>query len=246
MIPADALPLPNRVATADLVVVGKVTGFEAKTVVKDRSEFKIAVLKVSDALRAPKGTKTVRLASMVIPPRVAIRPQPFQATEGQEGCYFLTKHASADFYVAGTLSFLDKKNANFAKDVALIKRCVKLLEKPDTSLKSKNAEDRFLTAGMLVARYTTRKTARAKAEPIPAEQSKLILRALLTADWTPSTDFTRLSPLMVLRRLPLTVKDGWKPPSSGDAKAQAAYAQKWLKDHADTYRIQRFVAEKGK
>jgi hypothetical protein len=245
-IAADALPLPNRVATADLVVIGKVTGFEDKTVAtKDRTEFKIAVLTVGDALRAPKGTKTVRLGSVVIPPMVAINPSPFQATEGQEGCYFLTKHGDADFYAAGTVSFLDKKSPSFDTDVKLIKRCVKLLEDPDASLKSENAEDRFLTAGMLVARYTTRQTANAKTEPIEAEQSKRILQALASADWTPATSLTQLSPLMVLGRLPLTDKDGWSPPSRQDAKAYAAYAQKWVKDHADTYRIQRFVAEKG-
>ena len=30
-LPADALPLPNRVATAEMVVVGKVTGMETAT-----------------------------------------------------------------------------------------------------------------------------------------------------------------------------------------------------------------------
>jgi len=48
---------------------------------------------------------------------------------------------------------------------------------------------------------------------------------------------------MVLYRLPLTKKDGWEPPSPNDAKALAAYAQKWLNDHADSYRIQKFVAK---
>jgi hypothetical protein len=245
-IPADALPLPNRVATAEVVVIGKVTSFEDKTVTKDKTEFKIAVLTVGDALRAPKGTKSVRLGSVVIPAGVAIRPSPFQATEGQEGCYFLTKQGDADFYVPGTLGFLDKKSPNFEKDVKLIKNCVKLLEDPDAALKGDNAEDRFLTAGMLVARYTTRASANAKTEPIEAEQSKRILQALASADWTPTNDLTQLSPLMVLGRLPLTDKDDWSPPSRQDAKAYAAYAQKWVKDHADTYRIQRFVAEKSK
>ena len=48
-IPADALPLPNRVAGAEFIAVGKVTGFEEKTVMaaafpgaKNKTEFKIA------------------------------------------------------------------------------------------------------------------------------------------------------------------------------------------------------------
>jgi hypothetical protein len=253
-IAAEALPLPNRVATAEIVVVGKVTGFEEKTVMvapfagaKNKTEYKIAVVTISDALIAPKGTAMIRLAFVPPAPMVAVSPPPFQATVGQEGVFFLRKHGEADFYVAtGQLDFVDKKNSSFNKDLALIKRCTTILADPSAALKAKNAEDRFLAAGMLMAGYLTRRSSKAKAEPIDAEQSKLIMEALAAADWTPSTDFMQLSPLMVLQRLPLTKKDGWAPPSANDRKAYAAYAQQWVRDHADTYRIQRFVAEKSK
>ena len=72
-LPADALPLPNRVANAEMIVVGKVTAFEDKTVMaaafpgaKDKIEFKIAVVTISDALLAPKGLKTIRLGFVPI------------------------------------------------------------------------------------------------------------------------------------------------------------------------------------
>jgi hypothetical protein len=256
MVPADALPLPNRVAGAEIVVVGKVTAFEEKTVMvapfpgaKTKTEFKIAVITVSDPLMAPKGTKTIRIGFVPPQPMVVVSPPPFQATIGQEGCFFLTKlgEGEGDFFVPrGQLGFLDKKNASFDKDIALVKRCVKILEDPNAALKGKNGEDRFLAAGMLVARYTTRKSPNAKAEPIDAEQSKLILQALAAADWTSAPDMMQLSPLMVLYRLPLTAKDGWTPPSPKNQAAYAAYIQQWLRDHADSYRIQRFVAEKSK
>src|SRR5205085_58907 len=62
-LPADALPLPNRVATADIVVAGKVTSIEDKTVMaaqfpgaKNKIEYRIAVVTLSDALLAPKDT----------------------------------------------------------------------------------------------------------------------------------------------------------------------------------------------
>jgi hypothetical protein len=251
-IAADAVPLPNRVATADSIVVGKVTAFEDKMVpaapfpgAKNKTEYKIAVITISDALLAPKGATTMRLGFVPIPPGVAVSPPPLQPAVGLEGCFFLTKHGEADFYLApGQLQFINKNNANFDKDVALIKRCIKILEAPNAALKSKNAEERFLAAAMLVAQYRTRKSPNAATEPIDAEQSKLILQALASADWTLTTDITQLSPLMVLYRLPLTAKDGWTPPN--DPKARAAYAQQWLKDHADTYRIQRFVDQKAK
>ncbi len=247
-IAADAVPIPNRVAVADMIVVGKVTAFEEKMVTaasypgaKNKVEFKIAVITLTDPLTAPKDTKTVRLGFVPTPPMVAISPAPFEPVVGSEGCFFLTKHGDNDFYLApGFLQFLDKKNPNFEKDVALVKRCVKLLEDPDAALKGKNAEDQFLAAAMLMARYSSRKTQDARREPIEAEQSKLILQALATADWTPRTDITQLSPLMVLHRLPLTDRDGWTPPGN-DPKAYAAYAQQWVKDHAGSYRIQKYV-----
>ena len=109
-------------------------------------------------------------------------------------------------------------------------------------MKAKDAEDRFLTAGMLIARYRTRKTPKAEETPIDAEQSKQILQALAAADWTPSTDLMQLTPLMVVNRLPLTEKDGWSPPK--DVKKYPEYAQKWLKEHEGSYRITKFVEKK--
>jgi hypothetical protein len=258
-IAADALPLPNRVATAEMVIVGRVTGIEDRNVMvapfpgaKNKVEYKIAVVTITEALvvpegrLAPKGAKTIRLGFVPIPPGVAISPPPFQPSVGQDGCFFLTKHGAADFFVAPSpLNFIAKGNAGFDKDLALVKRCVKILADPNPALKGKG-EDRFLAAAMLVARYRTRASADAKTEAIDAEQSKLILQALADADWTPPADFTQLSPLMVLHRLPLTKADGWTPPPAQNAKAYAAYAQQWLRDHADSYRIQRFVTAKEK
>src|ERR1051326_2538786 len=149
-IAADALPLPNRVATAETVVIGKVGSIQEKAVqalaspgATNKLDYKIAVIEVSDALIAPKGTKTLKLGFVPPPPNVVINPPPFQAQVGMEGCFFLTKHFDADFYLAsGQLDFVDGKGPNSEKSMALIKRCVKLLDDPDKSLKAKEAEDR--------------------------------------------------------------------------------------------------------
>ncbi len=254
MIAADALPLPNRFATADCVLVGKVTSFEEKMPLVIPAPgaapvaYKIAVITVGDALKAPKDAKTIRLGFVPTPPGVAISPPPFQPTVDLEGCFFLTKNAVGDFYIAPLqLNVLGKSNPNYEKDIALLKKCAKIMENPNAALKGKNAEDRFLAAAMLVAQYRTHRGPGAKQEPIDADQSKLILEALAAADWTPAKDFTQLSPLMVLHRLPLTDKDGWMPPpQQKDPKSYAIYAQQWCMDHAATYRIQKFVpAEKA-
>ena len=61
----------------------------------------------------------------------------------------------------------------------------------------------------------------------------------------PAVQFNRYTgPQQVFFRLGLTEKDGWTPPK--DYKQFPEAASRWLKDHADTYRIQRFVAEEKK
>jgi len=252
-IAAEELPLPNRVARASVVIVGKVTAFEDKSVsvapttgAKNQVEYKIAVLTVSDALRAPKGAKTIRLGFVPPQPMVVINPPPFVPTLGQEGCFFLSKHGTGDFYVpAMQLCFVSKANASFDMEVALIKRCTTILEDPNAALKGKNAENRFLAAAMLIVQYRTRRSQDDKTEPVDAEQSKLILQALAAADWTPTKEYTKLTPLLVLNRLNLTMKDGFMPTSNAP-EAYAAYAKQWVMEHIDTYRIQKFVAAKAK
>src|SRR5690242_3713642 len=64
------VPLPERVATADAVVAGKVTGIEDKTVsaepapgVKDKVEYQIAVIKVEDAVLGIKNLTHVKVGT---------------------------------------------------------------------------------------------------------------------------------------------------------------------------------------
>src|SRR5262249_60401819 len=90
-----ALPLPNRLGTADMIVVGLVTGMEDRNVMaapfpgaKNKVEFKIAVVTITEAVVAPKGTKTIRLGFVPLPAGVAVSPPPFQPSVGQDGCFF--------------------------------------------------------------------------------------------------------------------------------------------------------------
>ena len=86
------------------------------------------------------------------------------------------------------------------------------LETPNDSLKAKSAEDRLLTASMLVSRCKTPpEGTQVKTEPIDAVQSKLILEAILTGDWTQRDALTQVTPQTVFQRLNLTANDGWRP-----------------------------------
>jgi hypothetical protein len=262
-VPAPPV-MPERVALADTVIIGKVGKVEDKNVsavpypgAKNKVEYQVFTLQIDDAVLGAKGMKEIRIGFVppmgggIRPPRPL--PQLMLAT-GQEGCFFLSKHPEESFYVPQQyFDVLDKKNPNFEKEVAQVKRCAKLLADPDASLKSKDADDRLLTAVMLITRYRTSRTPNAKTEAIGAEQSKLILEALADADWTKTNDPNlRGGPQQYFLRLGVTEKDGWKMPMRIDPKTGRtlvdyqgipAAAKKWCKDNAGTYRIQRFVAE---
>jgi hypothetical protein len=254
--------IPERVALAQVVVVGKVGKVEDKNVsttrfpgATDKVEYQIVGFKVEDGLMGAKDAKEIRVG--FVPPQGnpggLIRPgrgPSVVLTTDQECCLFLTKHHAEDFYVPMMyFDVIDKKSNTFDKDVEEAKRCCKLLADPDAGFKSKEAEDRFLTAAMLTIRYRTNRTGSTKTEDVPAEQSKLILKTLADADWTPPGQpggpvvrpGFQLTPQAVFFRLGLTEKDGWKQPQ--DFNKLPDEAKKWLKENAETYKMQRFVAE---
>jgi hypothetical protein len=254
-------PLPERVATADAVVAGKVTGIEDKTVTAEvapgaaKVEYQVAVIKIEDAVLGIKNLTHIKVGTIKPPEgKPIIRPggyQPPRLNVDQEGVFFLQKHPTESFYVlAGPLSVVNKAgNDNYEKELARVKECAKLLADPKAGLKSKSADDRALTASMLVLRYNTPRPGETKRDPIDADESKLILGALAEGDWNPKQEPNsaqyNLSPQMAFARLGLTQKDGWNaagPFNTPDAYQEAAKA--WLKGHTDSYRVQHYVGDK--
>lgn len=262
-------PIPDRVATADMVVIGKITSIEDKTVkasqypgAPNKAEYKIAMIQIESLLKGPKGLTHVRLGFVPPPPPAPPQPAPqpgqpvrivkgprqfpqLNHTVGQEACFFLTKHAEGDFMVAPMyFSVIEKKSANFDKEIAVVKRCTKLLEDPRASLQSRDADERLTTAALLLGSYRNRKPGNPnpKTEPIDAAESALILKAIAEGDWSKPFNIQDVSPQMVFNRLNLTAKDGWNPGQFKNYQTEfPAAAQKWLKDNAQSFRIQKFV-----
>ncbi len=251
-------PIPVRVAHADIVIVGKVTKIEDKTVsvvsspgATNKVEYQIAVVKVEDPILNAKDVKEVRVGFIPATPGV-IRPggyRPPTLTEDEDALLFLTKHFEGDFYVIPAYFDVVKKanNTEYEANIEETKKAAKLLADPTAGLKAKEAADRYLTAAMLVERYRTQKPPydpNPKEEPIDAAESKLILEALRDAAWAPPAQpkpGIQLTPFSTFNRLGVTPADFDKPPTQG---ITAELAQAWLKDNAGKFRIKKYVAEK--
>lgn len=234
----------------------------------NKIEYKVAVVKVEKAFGNIKKGAEVRVGFIapipvvnpgpgVIRPNIRRRPD-VQLAKDQEVCLFLNKHFEADFYVApayfSVITRTKDNKAAFEKDVAEVECCSRLLADPMSGLEAKKADDRLATVALLLTRYQSVRpysTGTPKKEPIPAGESKAILTTLAEADWTeqPPTGPRPIAifgwqtqPRSLFFRLGLTAKDGWTPPE--DQKKLPDAAKKWLRDNADSYRIQCFVAEK--
>lgn len=261
-------PLPQCAALSDAIVVGKVTAFGDKLVsVKppnggDKVDYQIAIVQISDPITGVKDAKEIKVG--FIPPLPPMPPNPgpgpvlirkrypqFNLTLDQEACLFLVKHPTEDFYIGQNYYDVINKanNADFDKNIDEIKHSVKLLADPAAGLKSRSADDRFLTAALLVMRYRTPRAGETKTAPIDAAESKQILQALADADWSPPKPMPgvgfvgfQMTPQAIFFRLNLTPADGWMQPR--DAKEIPDAAKQWLKDNVEKYRIERFVADK--
>jgi hypothetical protein len=270
-----AFDLPYRVASSPIIIFGKVTAIEDGVVrvpifddPKNKGDFRVAVVKIEEALAGAKDMKEIKVG--FLPSKPALNPKepvptmtgaPFVLTKGQEVCLFLQPHSSGKFYVpplssSRLLEKPKKKPDAFEKDYALVKRCVNLLDDADKGLKSKGAEDRLLTALMLLAKYRDPELAGkagAKEEAIDADESKLILQALAEFVGTGFPDNSKKYPelsrqmdwqftaLDLSSRLGCGEKDGLEFPK--DRNKSFEEAKKWLQDNVEKYRIKRYVIE---
>lgn len=253
--PRPQPPLAQRIALADRVVVGKVTKVMPdpvhafalpKIAGAPRVRYQLAVLRVETTLVGAGDLREMSIG--FVPPRSSRRPADFQWTVGQAGCFFLRSHPDESFLVVqDSGDVMDRaRTKEFDRDLALVKRGAKLLADPVAGLRAKDAEDRLLTAAMLIFRYRTARyvyRGTPKTEPIDAEENRLILSILAEAPWTEADLRAPTGRLRLFLRMGLTDKDGWKSPDS--TKEAASAAREWLASNAKAYRIRRYVPEKS-
>ena len=270
----------QQAMTAEVIVVGKVVEIEKELTkatshpsVKEKIDYHVGVVKISESIQGAKGLTTIRvgwqptprlggpggnLEPAIQPAIQPIRRPPFQQpqaslTEGQEGCFFLTKHHDGDFYVLQQFgSPLDKKSADFDKQLSSVKKLLKTYEDPKSALKAKDAADRQFAAIMLVQKYRTypqvnTPNVKVAQEGIDAEESKLILQTLSEMEWN-KVDANGMSLQNVWYQIGVQPKDGWVQPKFVQGqdfnKIMGEAVAKWLKENAEKYRVQRYSASK--
>jgi hypothetical protein len=257
-----------RAMNAEVVIVGKVTSIEEKTLLckKDGLEYVVAVVKVEQNIKGLKDTTHVRVA-WIAPPKPAVDPNPnpnpgpilirpplrrpqMTLAKDQDYLLFLKKHETEGFYIGSEFysAVVKEGNANFKAEVADVERTLKIAADPMTALKSKDQEERLTAVALELNKFRVQRTQNPKQEPINAEESKLILKALADAEWAQNPGIPRLpgafmtNPQNLFFRIGLTEADGWKQPMN--FQEVPAAAKKWLAENADKYVIKRFVEEK--
>jgi hypothetical protein len=206
---------PVRAAQADVIVLGRIVEVEKdpveaapyKGAPKDqRASYKVAVLKIEEALVGGKGLTQFRVgfpadAAAAPPPIVGSTdavPLPGRLPPGRpgapvvvaltadmEGCFFLSPHPDGDFYVAVGGPPLLKKDKDYAKELDEVKKVVKAIEDPLAALKAKDQADRFRAAQLILQRYQTPRGNTTTREPIPEEENKLIVALMSELPWMP-------------------------------------------------------------
>lgn len=230
----------QRLIQADTVVIGLVTAIEDKPIesvptpaAKEKVLYKIAQVKVQEAILGAKGKETLRVGFV----------KDKELKVDQEACFILAPHHAQPFYVyrEAEADVCATGHRWFEYRMKILRQCARCLEKPLEALKSQDTQDRLLTAAILISRYRDSALG-PKTEPIDAEESKLLLRALRDADWGKEDKALKLSPQPLFALLGLTAKDGWNPPK--DPVGARLAAENWLIDNHNKYRILRFVPEK--
>ena len=269
-------PPAQRAISAEAVVIGKVTAIEKDPIdatpfpgAPNKLAFKIAVVQVETSLAGANNVTHIKIG--FIPPAPQAVDQPVKpglvrppirrgpiATElkvGQEFVFFLVKHPDANFYVMPNMSPpLDVKAEETKKDIESLKKVLAVVGDPGKALEADKANDRAFAAAVMASKYRSYPDAGGEVDqvPIPAAESKLILKGLAEGNWTKLDGAPNA--MQVFYSLGLTEKDGWvapkaaqpqpgQPPANYNEFTQKAFV-KWLDGPGKDYSIKKIVPKK--
>ncbi len=259
----------EKAARAEVVFTGKVSAIAADTVMlqsyvgePNKIAYKVATIKIEKGLFGTDKMTEVKVAFVAPPkpdPKAPVRPgrgfRPIELTEGQEGTFFLTKLPGGEYTVSPMLAPLDPKAENYKDQVELVTKAAAAFTDPTKALKAAKAEDRFLAATALIAKYRAYPEGGGETETvkIPADETKLILKGLVEGDWS-KYDALAINGAQAFYTLGLTEKDGWIQPVVAPQPAGAPQVDfnavlrdaftKWTDGAGKNYQISRIVPKK--
>lgn len=262
---ARAFTPVEKVARAEIVVAGKVSAIEKDLVNAirfpgdtEKVGHKVAVIKIDKGLVGGQGVTHVKVGFVPPPPvdpNAPVRPgrggfQQFELKEGQEGVFFLTKHPSGEFYTASPMMApLDSKAENYKAQTEMVAKAAAIFADPMKLLKSDKAGERYFAATALLTRYRSYPETGGEVDTVkvPAEESKLILKALAEGDWK-KYDPDTINGMQAFYQLGLTDMDGWKQPQpkpgTDFAETMKEAFVKWLAGAGKDYQIGKLVPKK--
>jgi hypothetical protein len=262
------VPTATRAVTADAVVVGKVTSIEGDTIDAEpapgaeKVAHKIAVIKVDSAISGAKGLTHVKVgfpAGAAGGGAPGGRPGrggfgPIGLTADQEGCFFLTKHPTAGFYVINAgYNPLDAKAENYKAELESVTKAAAITADPAKALKAEKADDRFTAAAVLVSKYRTYPQGAAEVEnvKVPAAESKAIIDILTaTEDWGAVDAVTGQTAAGLVGILALGPNEGFQPkPFTGNGDYNVYFRdefKKWAKAMPKDFAIRQMVRKDKK
>jgi hypothetical protein len=174
--------------------------------------------------------------------------QPITLTEGQEGLFFLQKHPSDAGYLIIQQGHypINAADANYKDELVKVKASTLAFADPVKALSVEKIDQRLPAAIALATRYRmypqNNPTGVVEEVELPGEESKLLVKTLLEADWT-KTDAPKLADLLGLvpgqYGLPeVHMKDGETMPQV----RQAAF-KVWHEKFGSKYSVKRLVAK---
>ncbi len=244
--------------------------------------YKIAVIKIDSAVVGAKGLTHIKVGFQEpvggvqpaevpqvgnikqlpgrVPPIRGGGFQPITLKADQEGVFYLHKHPTANFYIIQQgYHPTDSKDAKYKEELAQVKAIAMTVSDPLKALKSENAEDRLTAATTLISKY--------RAYPqnapmgvdqvaIPAEETKLILKALMEADWDKyKTDPTR-NPMNAMSMIGVYANSngiGQYKATPGDPNPAESYqkwyraaVKNWYETNSSKFEIKKMVSKETK
>jgi hypothetical protein len=187
------------------------------------------------------------------PGRPIVRRGGTELKEGDRYVFFLTRHHAGNFYLMPFISPpVDAKGDNGKAELDEVRKALAAAADPKKALTAAKAEDRAFAAAVLVTKYRTPPEGGGETAetPLPAEESRLILKGLADGDWKQGNRFAGVSPMTAFLQLGLTPADGWNPPRAVPgqpfdfAAATRTAFTAWLDGPGRDYRVKRIVAKK--